>query len=196
MRYLVPLALLTLTGCGATDVPLSYTSTHEVTVQPTSVKIMAVTVTDERGQDGHYVGTVRGGFGDPLKTIRTTETTSDAVGNAVRDALKARGLLGDYGDTLRVRITRFDVNQYERREAHADFTVTLTDRSGRPVYHDSVQTQEINGSIMTMDAGLFASPYDLSDLMLTTMNESIDAMLDKPRFRAALAPLNTQPAPP
>ena len=157
-----------------------------MTQAPAAVGVASVVVTDSRGEDGHYIGTIRGGFGNPLKTIRSAGTTADAVRDAIRTALQARGWSAATGDILVVDLTRFDVDQMARREAHAEFRVTLKNAAGQVVYQDAVQAEDINGSIISLSTGVFASPDDLSALMVQTMNEAIDRMLDKPGFRAAL----------
>jgi hypothetical protein len=77
---------------------------------------------------------VRGGFGNPLKTIETTDSVQEEVTRAFRDAVQRRGLLvgpGDGATDLAMIIRRLDCSQYVRREAQADFRVLLTDREGR-----------------------------------------------------------------
>jgi uncharacterized lipoprotein YajG len=64
----LPLAIV-LAGCGSTAASLTYTPTEAV--QPQAAPMVGtVTVVDQRGEsDPNYVGVIRGGFGNPLKTL-------------------------------------------------------------------------------------------------------------------------------
>ena len=83
-------------------------------------------------------------------------------------------------------ITRFDANQYARREATANFEVMLADRSGRAAWSGQGRAQQTDGSLVTLARGVFASVDDLRQTALRTMSEAIDEALDDPRFAAAL----------
>lgn len=89
--------------------------------------------------------------------------------------------------SLAVTIHQFDANQYVRREATADFSAALTERAtGREVWRDRQRAYNVDGGFLSLNVGIAASPEDLRRVALQTMSEAVDALLDKPGFRAAL----------
>ena len=87
---------------------------------------------------------------------------------------------------LMVNIHQFDADQMVRREAWAEFSVRVVDRpTGREVWRDRYLANQVDGSPFAL-AGVAASLEDLRNTALRTMSEAVDALLDKPEFRAAL----------
>jgi uncharacterized lipoprotein YajG len=192
MRRFFALSLLCLglSACGTTQLPMAYAPT----VQPVAVARPVValgTVTDQR-QDGrenpHWVGTIRDGFGIPMKRLEAPAPVTEVVRQAFSDALAARGMLAGATPryTLSVVILQFDANQYSRREATVEFQVTLTSAGGQQVLSDRERAYQVGGSLITLSSGIFGSVEDLRAIALTTMNQAIDRILDKPSFAAAL----------
>ncbi|WP_158933109.1 hypothetical protein [Acidisphaera sp. S103] len=148
-------------------------------------------VVDDRTNGSHWLGAIRGGYGNPLKTLETDQPVKDVVAQAFSDALAARGMLAKAStESIEMTITihRFDCNQYVRREAHADFEITLTNaHTGTPVYSDRVTADDVNGSVFAMDVAIFGSVDKLRMVAVGTMREAIDKALDKPAFLAAIA---------
>ncbi len=176
-------------GCGATDVALRYQPSAVVVPAVGAPVIGAVMATDDRHEDGHYLGTIRGGYGNPVKTIRTSGLTSVEAANAFRDALAARSLLGSPDaapDTFLINIVRMDVNQVARREAHVELRVAVVDAANVPLYQDSVRTEQVNGSLLSLNTGIFGDTEALRALLSRTLNEAVDQALDKPGFREAV----------
>jgi len=63
----------------------------------------------------------------------------------------------------------------------------LTERgTGRETWRDRHRAHKVDGRIVSSATGVFASPEDLRRVALKTMSEAVDALLDKPGFRAAL----------
>lgn len=196
----VPFAALSLVlavaACGATQAPMTYTPT--VAVQPSAsarpVVQVASRVTNERSsgkEDPTWIGTIRGGYGNPLKALHATEPVDQVVGKAFAAGLAARGLNAASGTNpryiLAVTIHQFDANQYVRREATADFTVVVTEQaSGREVWRNREKIYIVDGSILSLSVGVFASIEDLERVALRAMNEAVDKLLDKPGLREAL----------
>jgi hypothetical protein len=189
MRAALLLSCLLLAACGTTQVAIPYTPSTTVVPQNRPV-IAGVSVIDQRNEQPNWLGTIRGGYGNPLKRIETNGPVKDVVAKAFTDAIAARGLLatagsGRYDTSVTMHV--LDANQYARREANADLQVALIERgSGQQVYTDRIKVNRINGSILALDTGLFASPDDLRQLMAETLDQAIDQTLDKPGFVAAL----------
>jgi uncharacterized lipoprotein YajG len=190
---LVP-ALLALAACGATNTSMPYAPT--VAVQPAAPARPLVgtptQVVNERRtgrEDPTWIGTIRGGYGNPLKALHADVPVDQVVGRAFADDLAARGLRAD-GEpryALAVVIHQFDANQYVRREATADFTLVLTERaSGREIWRDRHRAYNVDGSLLSLSTGVLASIEDLRAVALRTMSETVDVLLDKPGFRTAL----------
>ena len=189
-RLFVLLCLLAGACTTATDLPYTPASAPFVQAAPS---IAAVTVTDARVEkDPTYIGAIRGGFGNPLKTIVTAKPIADEVHTAFVAALDARHLLAlGAPDTLDVRITKLSANQYANRSANAAFVLQLRDASGQVVYTDTADIERANGSFF--DNGIFASTKDLHAIMVKTMSEAIDQALDKPGFLVATKQAATKP---
>ena len=188
---LVVLAVLLLGGCTTTTVDLPY-DTSVVASQPAvaatnSVKILSVS--DSRKHDPYWLGAIRGGFGNPLKTLNTEVPVKDVVENAFTSALKARGLLastgGDYG--LEVVVNQFDCNQFLRREAHVRLHVSMVVfASGQQIYAKDIRVDKVTGSMITLDAGIFADVEDLRKVANQALQEAVDKVLDDPQFIKSL----------
>ena len=187
--------LAMLAACGATQTSMPYAPT--VAVQPAAPSRPVVTVLDsvanERRagrEDPTWIGTIRGGYGNPLKALHADAPVDQVVARAFRDGLAARGLHAAEAASpysLAVTIHQFDANQYVRREVTADFGAVLTERdSGREVWRDRHRAYLVDGSIFAINTGVFASTEDLRRVALRGMSEAVDTLLDKPGFRAAL----------
>ena len=187
-RLTILLGVLATACTTATDLPYTPSSAPFVQAAPA---VTSVAVTDVREEkDPTYIGAIRGGYGNPLKTIVTRQPIADEVNTAFLAALDARHLLATGAPyTLTVHVTKLSANQYVKRSAHAAFDVTLRDASGRQIYADTVDTERANGSFF--DNGIFASSTDLHAIMVQTMSEAIDKALDKPGFLAAIKPGGT-----
>ncbi len=115
------LLLLTalLAGCGTTAATLGYSPTEAP--RPRAAPIVSVvTVTDARREkDPTYIGAIRGGFGNPLKTLTSARPVKDEVAAAFEAALQARNLYGPNAPAaLAVTLTELSANQVARRRAH------------------------------------------------------------------------------
>lgn len=185
--------LLSLGACGTTQHPMPYSPPAGVAAnRPPGpvVQVSQVQNTRRAGQDSErWVGTIRGGYGNPLKHLEADRPVNEVVRIALDDALAARGWLTRQDPRVEVLVTirQFDSNRYVRMEATADLEITLRERgSGRILWQGTEKVYNISGSILALDNGILASPDDLHALMLRTMNEAIDKLLDRPDFAAAL----------
>lgn len=191
----IPL-LLVVSACGATQAPISYAPT--VTIQPLvparPVLHVVPNVTNQRStgrEDPTWIGTIRGGYGNPVKALHSKEPVDQVVGHAFEAGLAVRGLnapiAGNAPYTLAITIHQFDANQYVRREATADFSVVVTERrTGREVWRNREKVYIVDGSILSLATGVFASVDDLERVAKRAMNEAVDKLLDNPALRSAI----------
>jgi hypothetical protein len=120
LSMLAALALL-LAACGTTPVAMNYQTAG---VMPFATSTPAVTVAgfvDSRGEPANWLGAIRGGFGNPLKTLETQEPVAKMVQMAFADGVRARsrGQNGRNPVEVRGTVRKLDCSQYVRREAHA-----------------------------------------------------------------------------
>ncbi|TCH99511.1 hypothetical protein EJV46_02200 [Roseococcus sp. SYP-B2431] len=186
------LALL-LTACGTTQYPMPYAPTSPVTAQqPPGPVARTAAVRNSRatgGEDPVWIGTIRGGYGNPIRTLQADRPLDQAVQRAFNDGLAARGWLAQQAPRVEIEITirEFVANRYVRLEATAELELVLRERgSGRVLWQDREKVNNVEGSILALDTGVFADPAGLHALMLRTMNQAIDRLLDRPGFAAAL----------
>lgn len=183
------LLALYLAGCASYIMPITYQPTVTPQIVETGTRVGAVNVRDIRGTAPNWLGAIRGGYGNPLKKIYSEENASVVVQKAFSQALKFRGLYvgqppGHY--RIDVELEKFDTSYFYNKEAHAHFTITLTDQtSGRPVFSRSYQTDnERKGS----GAGIFGNVEELALFANETLNQNIDKVLTDPDFIGVFGP--------
>lgn len=192
-RFAVLIAAVLLSACGTTTYTMPYAPTGPVASgrAPGPVARVAEAHNTRRtGQeDPAWIGTIRGGYGNPVKAVQADRPLTEVVRAAVNDALAARGWLAAQEPKVDVIVTivEFDANRYARSEATVALEVRLRDRaSGRELWQHIERVYNLSGSILALDTGVFASTADLHALALRTMNQAIDRILDRPDFAAAL----------
>lgn len=190
-------ALAMLVASCSTPVNIGYKA--DGAVPPSGIgraDVRVGTFEDHRKNAGSQeIGSIRGGFGNPLYVLTVSEPIPDIVRKAFADGLAARGWLADRpmhtssADAHFVvsgQVNRLDCNQLVRPEAHADFVVTLTETaSGRVVATKAVKRDDISG--FTLATGIFASSDELRDMTSLVLQEAVDGALDSPEFVQALA---------
>ena len=127
IRILLAFASVLLFGaCSTTSVPLTYAPGADAPkAAAAGARVAAVTFTDHRDEPPTYLGAIRGGFGNPLKTLESDRPVADVVQAAFVDGLKARGVATGGasvagGFRLTGRVLQLDANQVARRLATAD----------------------------------------------------------------------------
>jgi hypothetical protein len=166
---------------------MTYSSDLEKAASAGSPTVGIGTVTDDRKEGPQWLGAIRGGLGNPLKTLETEEPVSDVVKNTLKDGLTARGLFAKSQPKyiLNIDMMRFDCNQYARREAHILLDVLLVDAvTQQNIYNKTLKSDKVTGSIVTFDAGLFASVDDLRQVANDVLQDAIDQLLHDPEFLA------------
>ncbi len=136
MQRLLLLFVLALTACGSTEAPMGYTPTVAVRPAEAARPVAIGRVSNERGtgrEDPTWIGTIRGGYGNPVRALNADRPIDQVVSQAFAAGLAARGLQAGAGaqprHVLNVTVHEFNANQYVRREATADFSAVLVDRS-------------------------------------------------------------------
>jgi hypothetical protein len=148
------------------------------------------TFDDQRKNNGsNEIGSIRGGFGNPLYVLTVDEPVPDIVRKAFAGGMAARGLLSDRPDarfTLAGQVVRLDCNQLMRPEAHADMVVTLSDTAtGRVITTKAIQRDAVEG--FTLATGAFGSANWLRDLTNQVLRQAVDGALDSPEIVQALS---------
>ena len=163
-----------------------------VAIQKTivSAQVTVGSFVDSRGEsDPTWAGAIRGGFGNSLKVLALDKPGSDVIKAAFEDGLKARGasptLTGGQPQLTGV-IRKFECDQYVRREATIELELTVLDSSGHTKFTRNYRSNNIDGSILTLSTGVFASIDDLRVVMERTLRETVDKALDDSALRAAL----------
>lgn len=179
-----------LAACSTTRVGLKYAPSMTPSMIAASAAIDVGNFVDQRGEPATFIGAIRGGFGNPLKTLDAERPVSELVHDAFADGLRARGVTVDSGSTtaqLVGVIRKLDCNQMARREANVEIEVSVIDRaSGRTRFARTYSASNIDGSLMSLKTGVFADVEDLRALTEKTLRETVDKALDDGALRAAL----------
>lgn len=182
-------AAILLGGCTTTRVSLDYTPNSQPTALQSRPFATVGRFADYRGEPANWLGAIRGGYGNPLKNLEISQPVSDLVAKAFTDGLRSRGLLAVQGEgryVLSGVIRSFDCNQVIRREANVDLQVILTEAgSGREISSRPYKKENVEGSLLSVGTGIFASVEDLRALTQKTLQEVVDAALDDPALMNA-----------
>ena len=182
MRILASLVLLALAACSS---PGTLTYAPQTAVEPGPAVVAAVTVQDRRDEKPNRVATIRGGFGNPLKVLDTTEPVGTLVQQAFTRALEQRRMLAPNGPfRFQVTLETLYGDQFLGRKAELKMSLSVLDRAGRAIYSDSVSESSYVGTFF--DNGIFAGIEDLRASVEKLMSLGIDHMLDKAALRRAL----------
>lgn len=172
-------------ACSTTQTSLPYDASRATNVgAPAKATVEIVAVADNRKHGANWLGAIRGGYGNPIKTLETQGPVKDAVKSAFAQGLKARGLTGDGSAyAMNLDVEQFDCNQYIRREAHARINVSLVNKaSGQTAYQRKAVTDLVQGSLIALDVGLFADVEDLRKVANAALQDAVDQVLNDPAF--------------
>lgn len=179
-----------LAACGTTSVGLKYSADATVAkASPTAPPLIVGNFSDDRGKPANYLGAIRGGFGNPLKTLESDRPVGELVNTAFADGLRARGATVDTGTAQHQivgTIKRLDCSQLVRREAHVEIDVAVIDKAGQRRFSKTYNASTVAGAVVAVDTGVFASVEDLRVVLEKTLRETVDKALDDPQLRAAL----------
>ncbi len=190
---LLILLLSLLAACSTSRLPLAYAPPSAGVPAHGTAAVAAVSAIDQRGEtasDANWIGAIRGGFGNPLKRLETDRPLTEVVADAVRDALRARGLLGaaDAPYNLQVTIEQLEADQVVRREAQVRLRLAWLRRPGNlPVFVNHGSADVVSGSVITVETGVFGSVEALRAVIAQAMSQAIDQALDDPALTAFLS---------
>ncbi len=199
-RLLLSLCVAGLAAGCTTLVPLRYTADSAApAVTPATPLISVGPFLDSRGPraDADWLGAIRGGYGNRLKTLRTQQPMSQVVQTAYADGLRARGVFAEAEEgrfVLEGTIDKLDCSEYVNLEAHAHVTLRVRDKAtGAQLYTWPYRVDETEGGL---GAGIFGSVETLRLLAERTLRELVDRSLDDPALRKAVqgAPATTPAA--
>lgn len=191
LKSLFPMVLaLTLSACGTTASVLKYSPAPDqlpratVSIQPAMVGTFA----DEREGDKKWLGVIRGGFGNHLKTLEADRPVNAMVKSAFEDGLRARkvGLAENAPLRLSGRIAKLYADQLVRREGVAEVELVVADAQGNKRFSKTYTVNRVEGSAITLSTGVFASIDELRNVLERTLTDLVDKALDDPELRAAL----------
>ena len=175
-------------GCSTTMVGLEYEGDPEPQSKRTITSgIGAIVVNDNRGTDADWLGAIRGGYGNVLKSIRTERPTNEIVADVYRQAFVEYGYLDEPdGEVLfSANIEKLDCSYYFNREAHAHIDVSLLNRNTNELlFSDRYVTDLSEGGV---GAGIFGDVETLRDLAEEALNQTVDKSMTDLTFIAALA---------
>ncbi len=175
---------LGVSACSTTDTGLNYTPKSGI-VATNRPAIVAVNATDQRKEAPTRLATVMGGFGNPIKYLNTNRPVRDEVASAFTDGLKARGLYGGSGPyRIDLVIRKLDADMIIGRTARIDMDLIVATANGQTVYRDTVVDQQSDMKFFA--TGVFADVMDLQRMVQSLLNATVDRLLDKPEFRAAI----------
>ena len=178
--------VLLFSGCTTTHlVDLDYEGNPATNNMITS-GIGEIVVTDDRGTDPNWLGAIRGGYGNRLKTLRTEVPTNESVEDVYRQALAQYGYLDepDGGVRFIASIKKFDCSYYWNREAHAHIGIYLIDRDNNEVlFRRQFRSDPIERGV---GAGIFGNVDTLRDLAELALNQTVDKAMRHRAFIAAL----------
>lgn len=189
-RLFALLVLVTgLAACSTTDASLVYTGPAIPFASGPPV-VGSVIGTDLRNEkDPGWYGAVRGGFGNPIKVLRTPGPLADTVALAFSNALARRGLIGPPASaplTMQVEIATFFSDQVINRESTIDLNLVLRRRSDHAViYRDAIST-DMHEDNDPFSVGIFGSIEKLRAFNERTLDLLIDKALSKPGFLVAI----------
>jgi uncharacterized lipoprotein YajG len=191
LRIVTPLlCLAVLAGCGTTNVGLKYAPATPPAKVAAATPVAVGDFTDQRGEPATWLGAIRGGFGNPLKNLESDQPVATLVQTAFADGLRARSVnVGAASAPYRLVgvVKKLDCNQYVRREANAEIEVSVIDvASGQRRFSRTYTASNIEGSMLSLNAGVFASVDDLRAVLQKTLGQAVDKALDDSALRAAL----------
>lgn len=189
-----------LVGCSTHHVRLEYRAPAAATGGSRMLPAIAVgQFADDRGDDaqrgpnGTWIGAIRGGYGNSIKTVLLEQPVRDVVASALAQGLAARGALPDQNSgtyVLSGSVRTFACKQFVRRDCSVALDVVLSERAnGRKVIEKNYEAYEFDGSLWALDAGVFGSVEKLRDLASRTLTAIVDKVLDDDALiEAALQP--------
>lgn len=191
LKLILPAAaVIFLSACGTTASSLKYVAPTAPTpkVWALNQPVAVGDFDDQREGDKRWLGVIRGGFGNHLKTLEADQPVDGIVKAAFEAGLRARRveLSANASNVLSGRIVQLYADQLVRREGVAEIEVKVADRSGKQRFAKLYKANHVEGSPITLATGVLASIDDLRDTLEKTLSEIVDKALDDPALQDAL----------
>jgi hypothetical protein len=184
------MTVLSVVGCTTSAVSLSYApgAAPKPADRSATAQVSVGDFSDNRREPARWIGAIRGGYGNPLKTLETDKPVNTLVKDAFRQALISRGLYSDHGRfVLSGTIDKLDGDQVVRKEATVQLQVSLMDtQRQREILNRPASSNEVEGSVVTMKTGVFGSIEELRSLIQRVLSEAIDGFVDSRAFLDAI----------
>jgi len=149
--------------------------------------ISEIQVTDSRGTDPDWMGAIRGGYGNVLKSLRTERPMAEIIEDVYREALTEYGYLDEHNGrvTFIADIEKMDCSYFFNREAHAHIKISLYDRDNNALLFENRYITDISEG--GVGAGIFGDVETLRDFGEKALNQTVDKSMTDLTFIAALA---------
>ena len=176
---------LVLAACNSTS-DMRYSAPANV-ARAAAPAVSGVTAIDQRKEEAHRLATIMGGFGNPLKTLDLAKPVKDEVAAAFTDGLRVRGLLAERAPyRIELLIRKYDADMIMGSTGRIDLDLSVVDTATQQViYKDSAANERSDFHFFAV--GVFASMDELQRLAQEALDATVDQLLDKPAFRAAIA---------
>jgi len=175
------LGTVLLVGCSTHVTRVTYSGSALPKIIETSPLISDVVVYDERagGKPSDWLGAVRGGYGNVLKTLKTIGPAKLMVRAMYIEGLRKNGLYAGSDEapfSLKVQLLKFDCSQYVNREAHAHVVVSLLDnKKNKTVFSKIYKTDNEEKAFFAV--GIFGNVDTLRSLAESTMTQTVNKTL-------------------
>lgn len=171
-------------GCSTTQVQMRH---EKYTGEKANNPIIAIgQFSDYRKHGANWLGAIRGGYGNPLKTLETPRPVKEEVREVFQDALKQRGLYANPDNAkymMNVDVLQYDCNQFVRKEAHVKLDVKVIDLSNnQQAFSDRIVVDNVEGSLLSVDTGVFGSVEVLRTLAEKTLMQAVNELFNNPNF--------------
>lgn len=146
-----------------------------------------IQVNDNRGTDPDWMGAIRGGYGNVLKSLRTERPMAEIIEDVYRQAFEEYGYLDEPGGQVRfiANIEKMDCSYFFNREAHAHIRISLYDRGNDALLFENRYVTDISEG--GVGAGIFGDVETLRDFGEDALNQTVDKSMTDLTFIAALA---------
>lgn len=186
VRVLLIAGIAVLWGCSTTKVSMQYEGNPEPD-KTISSGIGKIQVKDDRGTDPDWMGAIRGGYGNVLKSLRTERPMAEIIENVYRQAFEEYGYLDEPNGqvTFVASIEKMDCSYFFNREAHAHIKVSLYNRGNDALLFENRYVTDISEG--GVGAGIFGDVETLRDFGEKALNQTVDKSMTDLTFIAALA---------
>jgi uncharacterized lipoprotein YajG len=189
-KLIVTAGVVVLSACGSTSGGLKYAASGQQAPKVSAAQAAVVVgpFQDMREGDKNWLGVIRGGFGNHLKTLTSDRPVTELVQGAFADGLRARTVAIGAGNANRLtgKIIQLHADQMIRREGVAEVELQVVDAQGTPRLTRIYTATVLEGSALSMSTGVFASLDDLKAVLEKALSQVVDKALDDPDLRLAL----------